>query len=174
MGVDTTAYNIVFMLHIISIIVGFGGVILNGIYGSEAKKRKGAEGAAIGAANLHVTEIAEKVIMTVPIWGIGLVLMSDGAWKFSQLWVGLALVLFILTMGFATGVQLRNQKRMSQLANELSMAGAGGPPPGGAAGGPPPQVAEMEALEKKLGMGGAFLSFMIVVLIYLMVFKPGV
>jgi hypothetical protein len=31
----------------------------------------------------------------------------------------------------------------------------------------------MEALEKKLGMGGAFLSLMVVVFIYLMVFKPG-
>ena len=174
MGVGSTAYKLVFMLHILSIIVGFGGVILNGIYGAEAKKRKGPEGAAIGAANLHVTEIAEKVILTVPIWGIGLVMMSDGAWKFSQTWVWLALTLFVLTMGFATGVQLKNQKRMSALANELALAGAGGPPPGASAGGPPPQVVEMEALEKKLGMGGALLSFMVVVLIFLMVFKPGV
>jgi uncharacterized membrane protein len=171
MGVGSTAYKLVFMLHIISIIVGFGGVILNGIYGSEAKKRKGAEGAAIGAANLHVTEIAEKVIMTVPVWGILLVILSDGAWKFSQAWVAIAIALFIVVMGFATGVQLKNQKRMSALANEMAMAG--GPPPGAAAGGPPPQVVEMEALEKKLGMGGAFLSVMVVVMIYLMVFKPG-
>jgi uncharacterized membrane protein len=172
MGVGSMAYKLVFMLHIISIIVGFGGVILNGIYGAEAKKRKGAEGAAIGAANLHVTEIAEKVIMTVPVWGILLVILSDGVWKFSQAWVGIAIVLFLVVMGFATGVQLRNQKRMSALASELAMAG--GPPPGAAAGGPPPQVVEMEALEKKLGMGGAFLSAMVVVMIYLMVFKPGV
>jgi hypothetical protein len=171
-GVGSTAYKIVFMLHILSIIVGFGGVMLNGIYGSEAKKRKGPEGAAVGAANLHVTEIAEKVIFTVPVWGILLVILSDGVWKFSQAWVGIAIVLFIAVMGFATGVQLKNQKRMSALANDMAMAG--GPPPGAATGGPPPQVAEMEALEKKLGMGGAFLSVMVVVMIYLMVFKPGV
>jgi hypothetical protein len=169
-GIGSTGYKIVFMLHIISIIVGFGGVVLNGIYGAEAKKRKGPGGAAVGEANLAVTEIAEKVILTVPLWGIGLVLMSDGVWKFTQLWVILAIVLFVATMGVATGVQLKNQKRMVALANELVAAG---PPPAGASG-PPPQVAEMEALEKKLGMGGAFLSFMIVVLIFLMVFKPGV
>jgi hypothetical protein len=171
MGVGSTAYKLVFMLHIISIIVGFGGVILNGIYGAEAKKRKGAEGAAIAAANLHVTEIAEKVILTVPVWGIILVILSDGAWKFSQMWVATAIILFVLVMGFATGVQLKNQKRMTALASELAMAG--GPPPGASAGGPPPQVVEMEALEKKLGMGGAFLSLMVVVLIFIMVFKPG-
>ena len=170
MGIGSTGYKIVFMLHIISIIVGFGGVVLNGIYGAEAKKRKGPGGAAVGEANLAVTKIAERVIFTVPVWGIGLVLMSDGVWEFSQLWVILALVLFIATMGVATGDQLKNQKRMVALAGELAAAG---PPPAGASG-PPPQVAEMEALEKKLGMGGAFLSFMLVVLIYLMVFKPGV
>ena len=170
MGIGSTGYKIVFMLHILSIIVGFGGVILNGIYGAEAKKRKGPGGAAIGEANLAVTKLAEKVILTVPIWGIALVFMSDGVWEFSQLWVILALVLFVATMGVATGVQLKNQKRMVTLAGELALAG---PPPAGASG-PPPQVAEMEALEKKLGMGGAFLSLMIVVLIYLMVFKPGV
>jgi hypothetical protein len=157
------------MLHILSIIIGFGGVMLNGIYGAEAKKRKGPTGAAIGEANLTVTKIAEKVIITVPIWGILLVILSDGVWEFSQLWVGVAIVLFIAVMGFATGVQLKNQKRMVALAGELAAAG---PPPAGASG-PPPQVAEMVALEKKLGMGGAFLSLMVVVLIYLMVFKPG-
>jgi uncharacterized membrane protein len=168
-GIGSTGYRIVFMLHILSIVIGFGGVMLNGIYGAEAKKRKGPAGAAIGEANLAVTKIAEKVIVTIPLWGIALVLMSDGVWEFTQAWVVIAIVLFVLVMGFATGVQLKNQKRMVGLAGELAAAG---PPPAGASG-PPPQVAEMEALEKKLGMGGAFLSLMVVVLIYLMVFKPG-
>jgi uncharacterized membrane protein len=171
-GVGSTGYKIVFMLHILSIIVGFGGVMLNGIYGSEAKKRKGIGGVAIGEANVHVSEIAEKVIMTIPVWGILLVLMSDGVWEFSQAWVGLAIVLYIAALAFAMFVQLKNAKRMNELASELAMAGA--PPAGGAPSGPPPQVAEMEALGKKLGMGGAFLSVMVVVIIYLMVFKPGV
>jgi uncharacterized membrane protein len=169
-GIGSAAYKVVFMLHIISIIVGFGGVMLNGIYGAEAKKRKGAEGAAIGQANLAVSKIAERVIMSIPVWGIILVLLSDGTWKFSQAWVGAALVLFVAVFAFAFLVQLKNQERMTELATELA---AGGPPPAGASG-PPPQVAEMEGLEKKLGMGGAFLSLMVVVMIYLMVFKPGI
>ena len=168
MGTGSTVYRIVFMLHIISIIVGFGGVMLNGIYGAEAKKRKGPAGAAISEANLAVSKIAEKVIMTVPLWGILMVLLSDGHIKFSHAWVGMAIVLFIAVYAFAFFVQLKNQERMTHLASELAAAG---PPPAGAAG-PPPQVAEMEALEKKLGMGGAFLSLMVVVMIYLMVFKP--
>jgi hypothetical protein len=46
-----------------------------------------------------------------------------------------------------------------------------GPPP---AGGPPPQVAELERLGATLGRFGPVLSILLVVLVSLMVFKPGV
>lgn len=169
MGIDSAGYKIVFVLHLVAAIVGFGGVILNGVYGAQAKKRPGPGGLAISEANLVVTKIAEKVILAVPILGIFLVIMSDGVWKFSQMWVGIAIILFIVLYAFATFVQLKNQERMSELAGELVAAGpsAGGTP------GPPPQVAEMEALEKKLAMGGAGLSLAVVVMVALMVFKPG-
>jgi len=168
-GIESTAYKVVYILHILAIIVGFGGVVLNGIYGAQAKKRPGAGGLAIGEANFAVSMVAEKVILTVPVWGILLVVLSDDVWEFSQAWVGIALVLFIAVTAFALLVQAKNAERMNGLAAEL--VAAGGPPAG--ASGPPPQVAQMEALEKKLAGGGAFLSFALVVLIALMVFKPG-
>ena len=46
---------------------------------------------------------------------------------------------------------------------------AAGPPQGG----PPPQVAEMQALGKRVGAAGATLDVMVVVILVLMVFKPG-
>jgi uncharacterized membrane protein len=105
-GVGSTGYKIVFVLHLLSVIVGFGTVFLNGVYGAEAKKRKGPGGLAIGEANFHVSDIAEKVIYTVPIWGIALVLMSDKAWKFSQAWVGIALLLYIIGIAIAHAVMI--------------------------------------------------------------------
>jgi hypothetical protein len=44
------------------------------------------------------------------------------------------------------------------------------PPP---AGGAPPQVAELQAVGKRLGLGGTILDLSVVVLLYLMIFKPG-
>lgn len=170
MGIGSAAYKVVYMLHIISIIVGFGGVVLNGLYGAEAKKRPGVGGLAIGEANFAVSMVAEKVIYTVPVWGLLLVLMSDGVWEFSQPWVGIAIVLYAAVIAFVLLVQVKNAERMNHLAAEL--VAAGGPPAG--AVGPPPQVAKMEALEKKLAGGGAFLTLALVVMIALMVFKPGV
>jgi hypothetical protein len=49
-----------------------------------------------------------------------------------------------------------------------------GPPPEGApAGGPPPQVAQLEAHGKKLGTFGPVLNIIAVVIIGLMIWKPG-
>jgi uncharacterized membrane protein len=168
-GIGSTAYKVVFMLHILAVVVGFGGVMLNGLYGAQAKKRPGAGGLAIGEANLFVSDVAEKVIYTVPLWGILLVFMSDKVWNFGQGWVIGALVLYIAALSFVILVQVPNSKRMVALAGELVAAG---PPPAGQSG-PPPQVAQMEGLEKKLGMGGMFLSLAIVAVLFLMVFKPG-
>lgn len=169
-GIGSVAYKIVFMLHILSAIVGFGSVMLNGVYGAEAKKRPGPGGLAIGEANFAVSKVAEKLIFLVPVWGILLVVLSDGVWEFSQPWVMGALTLIVVLLAFALLVQARNAKRMTVLAAELVAAG---PPPAGTTG-RPPQVAMMEAVEKKLAMGGAFLATLIVLILGLMVFKPGI
>jgi hypothetical protein len=46
-----------------------------------------------------------------------------------------------------------------------------GPPP---AGGAPPQVAEMQTVGQRMGTVGAILDVILVVIIFLMVWKPGV
>lgn len=175
MGVTSSGYKIVFVLHLLSVIVGFGAVALNGLYGAEAKKRQGPGGLAIGEANHAVSDVAERVVFLVPIFGIGLVLMSDEQWTFGQTWVWLSLVLYVIGVGVAHAVMIPSAKRMNALAAELVAAG---PPPmsagGGHAGGPPPQAVEMEAIGKRLAMGGGFLNLLLVVVVALMVFKPGI
>ena len=176
-AIDGDAYKIVLTLHILTVVVGIGAVMLNGLYGAQAKARKGPEGLAIAQANFHVSKVAEKVIYLIPLFGIGLVFMSDDVYKFDQTWIWLSIVLYIVALGISHGVVIPTAKRMQVLMGELNAMGpppgaaAGGPPPG--AGGPPPQVVEMEALGKKIGAGGMALNLLTVVLIALMVFKPG-
>lgn len=177
-AVDSDAYKIVLILHILAVVVGIGGVMLNGLYGAQAKARKGPEGLAIAEANFGVSKIAEYVIYTIPLFGIGLVFMSktDGTrvYDFDQTWVWLSIVLYVVAIGISHGVMIPAEKKMHTLMRELNAMGpppAGGPPPG--AGGPPPQVVQLEALGKRLGAGGATLNLLAVVLIVLMVWKPG-
>ena len=62
------------MLHILSAIVGLGAVMLNGIYAAQGQKRPGPPGRAISEANFAVSQVAEKVIYLIPVFGILLVL----------------------------------------------------------------------------------------------------
>ena len=80
-------YNVVLFLHILSAIVGIGGVTLNGLYAAQAQKRQGPTGRAVSEANYTVTNVAEKVIQ-LPGVRRGNPLLDDlaaspagGAWR---------------------------------------------------------------------------------------------
>jgi uncharacterized membrane protein len=163
-------YDFLLWAHILCAIVGFGGVLLNALYGAEAKKRPGPGGLAISEANKRVSDIAEYFIYAVFVFGFGLIGVSDSVWELSQTWIWLSIVLFIVALGISHGVMMPTAKKMIALQQEMVAAG---PPPADAPPGPPPQVAEMEVLGKKLGTFGPVLHVLFLVILYLMVFKPG-
>lgn len=161
-------YKIVLTLHILCAIVGFGAVFLNALYGRQAQARKGPEGLAIAEANYMVSKVGEYFIYAVVILGVALVLIGDPVVKFSQTWVWLALTLYVVGIGVSHGLLLPRVRRLMALANELNQSG---PPAAGS--GPPPQVIEMETIGKQVGIWGASLNLLLVVILTLMVFKPG-
>ena len=166
-------YRALLVGHIMMVIIGFGAVFLGGVYGNLAKKRQGREGQAIAEAAYHVAgEVGEKFIMAVPVFGVLLVLASHKAAKFSQTWVWLALILFAIAFGVAQAVHMPNLRRMNALMGELN-AMQPAPAGPGAMAGPPPQVLELLARGKQAAIVGAFLNVMVIVLVVLMVWKPG-
>jgi hypothetical protein len=164
---NSDIYKATLVLHILCAIIGFGAVFLNGLYGNEMKKRRGPESLAIYEANYKVSKVGEYFIYAVFLLGLALVGMANKEWKFSQTWVWLAIALYIVALGISHGVLFPAVKRMGVLMREMIAAG----PP--ATPGPPPQAAEMEALGKRLAAAGATLNVMLVIIIVLMVFKPG-
>jgi len=167
---NSDAYNVVLVLHILTVIIGLGTVFLNALYGAQAKARRGPEGLAIAQANLKVTEVAQYFIYAIPIFGIALVFMSktDGVqfYDWDQTWIWLSIVLYIVALGLSHAIMLPSVKRMHVLMGEMIAAG----PP---AGGPPPQAAEMEQLAKRVAPTGAVLDLLVIAIVFLMVFKPG-
>jgi hypothetical protein len=168
-GITSTGYRIVLVLHIFCAIVGFGAVYLNAIYGNEIKKRRGTDALAIYEANYKVSHIGEFFIYGVFVFGLALVGLSDKTWKFDQTWVWLAIVLYLIAVGLSHAILLPSVRKMGVLMREMVNAG---PPPAGSAG-PPPQAAQMAVLGKKVGMTGAALDVMMVVILCVMVWKPG-
>jgi uncharacterized membrane protein len=165
LGIDSGLYKFLLVLHILFAIVGFGGVMLNGIHGMQAKKRKGREGLAIMDSTIAVSGVAQKFVYGVFVLGILLIVASDDAWKFSHLWLSASMGLYILAMGLSHGVLQKNVKHMRALMAEM----AEGPPP---AGGPPPQVAELERRGKTVGMASMVLDLFLVAILALMIWKP--
>jgi len=146
-------YKLMVVLHILSVVVGIGATMLNGVYAAKARKAGGPAAGAIMTANFEVTTLAEKIIYLVPVFGILAVLASDDVWEFSQTWIWLSIVLYVIALGIAHGVMVPNGKKM--------LAGPSSPQ-------------EAEEIGKRLAMGGMTLNLLVVVLIALMVWKPGV
>jgi uncharacterized membrane protein len=165
----TDAYNVVKVLHILCAIVGFGGVMLNGFYGAQAKRRGGTDAVAIGESVYRVSTIAEYFIYAVFVLGLVLVLMGDNVFDFGQTWIWLSMLLFAIGIGLSHGVLRPRVQRMNALLAELATTGG---PPAGAAG-PPPQAVELETIGKQIGATEMVLDLVLVTILFLMVFKPG-
>jgi uncharacterized membrane protein len=158
------AYNVVKVLHILCAIVGFGAVMLNGLYGAQAKKRGGREAVAIGESVYGVSLIAEYFIYAVFVLGIALVAMGNNLFDFGQTWIWVSMALYVAGLGISHGVLRPRVKRLNALLVEVA-AGTG--PPTEA------QAAQLEGLGKQLAATEAALNLLLVVILVFMVFKPG-
>jgi uncharacterized membrane protein len=167
-GLNSGIYKFLLVLHLVTVVVGFGGVMLNGVYAARAKRAGGREGVAIAEANTFVSDkVAELFIYAVPILGILLIVTSDEVWKFDQKWISFSFLLYIIGIALSHAVLRPTVKKLNTLTAQLAAAG-----PMPSAGGPPPEVAEVEALGKRAGAVGAVLNVIVVVVIALMVWKP--
>jgi uncharacterized membrane protein len=164
-GLNSGIYKLLLVLHILCAIVGIGGVTLNAFYGMAAQRRNGPDALAISETNYDVSMIAEKFIYAVFPLGILLVLTSDDAWSFSDLWIWLSMLVYIAALGVSHGLVLPTARKMNALMRDLTSRPA-------APGGPPPEVAQLEALGKKIGMSSMLLHVATIALVALMVWKP--
>ena len=165
-GLNSGIYKLLLVLHILFAIVGIGGVTLNAFYGLAAQRRKGLEGLAIAEANFDVSMIAEKFIYAVFPAGVLLVLASDDAWSFSDLWIWLSIVIYVAALGVSHGLVLPTARRMNSLMRDAAAR------PTTAGGAPPPEATDLDALGKRIGLGSGLLHVATVALLALMVWKP--
>lgn len=164
---NSGAYKLLLLAHLVVTIVGIGGVVLNGLYARESMRRPGPAGRGASEANFAVSEIAEKFIYLIPVFGILLVLVSDDAWGFGQTWIWVSMLLYVVAIGVSHGVAIPTHRQINALLLEMESAG-------GSAGGAPPQVAQVEVLGKRAAVAGTTLHVITVALIALMIWKPGV
>lgn len=163
MGYKSGIYNAFLFLHVLAVIVGFGGVLLNGIYASRARRYDPSQALAVLEVNGFVsTKVAEWFIIAAGVLGFGLVSLSDNVVSWGQTWVWLSILLYVVSLGVSHGLLLPRVRTM--LATQAGLVA-------GTASADAP--ARMEALGKQVGMFSAALDLSFVVILALMIFKPG-
>jgi uncharacterized membrane protein len=170
-------------LHVAGVIVAFGPSIAFPFFAGSAAKEPQHVNFVLRTTEFIQSRLVEPGAVFVALMGVGLI-VTRGYNPLTELWLLIAIVLFVITFFYAMLVQLPTVRRMIALTSgpppvvtdaerpsaAPAMAGPGTPAaPGAGPAGPPP---EFLALATKAGRGGQFLTAMIFIILALMIFKP--
>jgi len=145
--VNTFGYKLMLLLHILAVIVAFAPAFVWPFASVKLKKEGKPVGPAIGAlAAGNTAKIHGPALVLVGFFGFGLVGMSEKAFKFDQSWVMAAVVVWFLMLGIVFGMMLPAEKKS-----------AGGD----------------ESADKIVSMAGGIMHLLLLVMLFLMIWKPG-
>ncbi|CAN5207203.1 hypothetical protein BH20ACT24_BH20ACT24_02940 [soil metagenome] len=156
-------YSFWLILHVLTVVVAFGPTFAFPLIAAFGRKHP-----QFAVAALHISELIEKrlvlpMAVAVFVFGVALIVTGDFDIVKSE-WLGISIVLYVIAFTFSVLVQTRNVNRMLRAIQAMPP----GPPPEGAA--PPPEIA---ALGRKLQLGGMYLTLTFLVILVLMIWKPG-
>jgi uncharacterized membrane protein len=154
-------FTIVLFLHVLGAILAFGPTFAYSISGAMGGKEPQHANFAMRVSEATGQRLVYPLAILQGVTGVALILIGNIP-VFSTPWLLLGITLYVIALGYALTVQ----RNALHHAIELTSA----PPPAGAPAGPPP---ELMATVKKIQRGGMFLGLLIVVIVFLMVVKPG-
>lgn len=149
-AVNDTAYNIVLLLHIITVIVAFAPAVANPLLEARAKK-VGDEAVLQHYRNAlpNSRQVHFPALILAGVFGGALIGMSkvedELVWQFDQTWIWLGILNWIVLCGVVSAVIIPAEKKVA--AGELSAAA-------------------------KVAQGGGIATLLTIGQLYLMVFKP--
>jgi hypothetical protein len=160
--------SIFLFLHIGGAIVAFGPTVAFPIIGAMAAQEPMHGNFALRLNERIASRVVEPGAGFVFLMGIGLI-WTRGWNPFTTLWLAIAIILFLIALGYSVFIQVPMVKRMV----ELTSAPPPAPPEGaGPPAGPPGPPPEFVALTKRVAMGGQFTGLLLLAILFLMVFKP--
>lgn len=117
-------YQLLLVLHLVTVIGGFGSIALDGFHRTAGAPPNGPLGGEQGPSGPLSGEeggppLSEWLIYAVPITGLLLVLVSEDRWQFSQAWISLSFLLYIAAVGVMHAGRRRNPAATSAAVNLL-------------------------------------------------------
>jgi uncharacterized membrane protein len=141
-------YNVVLALHIISVVLAFAPAIAHPLTAARVKQASGETG-LVEAAKVMVTNtrtVYFPALIAIGPLGVLMVLLSDDVWEFDQAWVMASLVVWIVICGIVSAMIIPGERAVA--AGDVSA-------------------------EKKVNLGGQAATIAFIVIIWLMIWKPG-
>jgi hypothetical protein len=140
-------YKLFFLGHIVSLLVAFAPAVVNPLLTAQTK-RDGEQ--TLIQVSAHMAANSRRLhfpaLVALGGFGLAMVFASGEAWSFDQLWVSLALLVWIAIAGLVSGVIVPAERRLG--AGDL-------------------------AAEARVAMGGQIVTVLTLVMLYLMIWKPG-
>ncbi|GEM_PF-738728 len=174
-------FPLLLFVHVLGAIIAFGPAfsfpIIGAMSGKEPMHANFGTRVSLRLAQVQLTPLA----LLQGITGLSLIYFGHID-LFTSTWLLIAIVLYVIALGYAGAVQSPAVKKVIELSGGAPKPGAapaggppaggppaGGPPAGGPpAGGPPP---ELMAAIRKVQQGGLFLIVLIIAIVFLMVTK---
>lgn len=155
---NTGLVDFLLFLHIMASIVAFGPTFVFPVIMGMA--RKDPQHLAFGAKVIHAisSKVTKLGAIAAGILGVLLILAADLSLSDNP-WLLISLLIYMIAIVFSIVVQSPNSEKMVEL---LSATTPGEAP-----------SAEIADLGKRLQMGGTMLGVAVIILVLLMVYKPG-
>ena len=145
----TTAYNIVALLHILTVLVALAPVFVHPLLRRQMRAAGGdGHQLLVAAMAANARRLYSPALIVTGLLGIALVEMSEDAISMTEGWVIAAIVIWVVMNGILHGM----------IRPALKAQGSGGAAPG---------------TERRLETGSALLSILFTVQLILMIWQPG-
>jgi uncharacterized membrane protein len=171
MGYGSFLYNVVYLLHLITVVVGFGSALAVSFLAARARDLDPAQGRALSTvAHQLGRSLTTGPVIATGLLGLLLVILSDEVYKFSQTWVSVAFLLYFAVVGVIVFLIAPNDKAMDALTTQL----ADGSVTVSKSGGQPKEAVELAERAKKAAAFTGIVHLLWMLLLIDMVWKPGV
>lgn len=155
-------YETVLVVHILTAIVGFGGLVGHSMYSSRALRGTAGDAVVLFDSTVAVSRMAYYAIYAVGPLGVVLITLdADDPIEFSSLWISLSFLTWFAMIGLGHALITRNLKATIERAGQLD---------------PSSNFADDRPgvdLLKKVALGDLLVQTLLIVSVALMVWQPG-
>jgi uncharacterized membrane protein len=146
-GLDSGIYKLLLFLHVLTVVVAFAPLFVQPLlFRQLSRKRRGDLPALADGVLVNNRRVYAPALIIAGFFGILLIATSDKVWEFSQVWVSLAFLVWIGMNGVLHAVQIPAQRKLA---------------------------AGDRTATQRLDRADGILAVLFVIMLVLMVWKPG-